>query len=85
METSVTQIRSAVGRVLDISDDAMLSPSEIVSIVKNKALLPSVFPLYRVIKRGDLKATNLATEEVPRYVVRGRDLKKFFSVRYGKL
>ena len=85
MATSVKQIQGAVERVAAIADDAVLSPSEIVSIVKNKSIVPSVFSIYRFIKRGDLKAVNLGTEDEPRYHVKGRALKKFFADRYDKI
>lgn len=85
MATSVKQIQGAVERVNATADDAVLTPSEIVSIVKNKAILPSVFSVYRFIKRGNLKAVNLGTDDEPRYHVKGRDFKRFFSERYGKL
>lgn len=85
MATSVKQIQGAVERVNAVGDEAVLTPSEIVSTVKNKSILPSVFSLYRFIKRGNLKAVNLGTEDEPRYHVKGRDLKKFFNERYGNI
>lgn len=85
MATSVKQIQGAVERVKAVADDAVFSPSEIVALVKNKAIIPSVFSLYRFIKRGGIKAVNLGTEDEPRYYVKGRDLKKFFAERYGKI
>lgn len=85
MATSTKQIQSAVERVNALSDDAVLSPSEIVKAVKNTAIIPSVFALYRHIKRGSLKSVNLGSEEEPRYHVKGKDLKKFFAERYGNI
>ncbi len=85
MATTTKQIKGAVERVKAIADDAVLSPSEIVKTVKNSDVVPSVFALYRFIKRGTLAAVNLGTEAEPRYHVKGRDLKKFFAERYGKL
>lgn len=85
MATSVKQIQGAVERVSAVADEAVLTPSEVVEIVKNKSILPSVFPLYRFIKRGNLKAVNLGTDDEPRYHVKGRDLKKFFKERYGNI
>lgn len=85
MATTTKQIQGAVERVKAVADDAVLSPSEIVTTVKNKAIVPSVFSLYRFIKRGELKAVNLGTEDEPRYHVKGRDLKRFFEKRYGQI
>lgn len=85
MATSVKEIRTAVERVIALSDEAMLTPSEIVGTVKSKSVVPSVFSLYRFIKRGNLKAVNLGTEDEPRYHVRGKDLKRFITERFGKI
>lgn len=85
MATSVKQIQGAVERVNAIADDAMFSPSELVALVKNKALVPSVFAVYRFIKRSGLKAANLGTDDEPRYSVKGKDFKKFFGERYGEI
>lgn len=85
MAKTVKQIQGAMERINAVADDAVLSPSEIVSIVKNKEIMPSVFPLYRFIKRGELKAVNLGTDDEPRYHVKGRDIKKFFATRYGDI
>lgn len=85
MATSVKQIQGAVERVNAQSDEAMLTPSEIVNIVKNKSVVPSIFAVYRFIKRAGLKASNLGTDDEPRYHVKGKDLKKFFAERYGQI
>lgn len=85
MATSTKQIQGALERVNAVSDDAMLTPSEIVSTVKNAAIVPSVFSVYRFIKRGNLKSVNLGTDDEPRYHVKGREFKRFFTERYGKL
>lgn len=85
MATTVKQVQGAVERVNAVADDAMLSPSEIVALVKNKALVPSVFAVYRFIKRAGLKASNLGTDDEPRYSVKGKDFKKFFAEKYGEI
>lgn len=85
MATSTKQIQGALERVKAISDDAVLTPSEIVSTVKNKSIVPSVFSLYRFIKRGNLKAVNLGTDDEPRYHIKGREFKKFFGQKFGKI
>ena len=85
MATSIKQIQGATERVNAVSDETVLTPSEIVNIVKNKQIVPSVFSLYRFIKRGALKAVNLGTEDEPRYHIKGRDLKRFFKERYGNI
>lgn len=79
------QIQGAVERVMAVADDAVLTPSQIVTIIKNKSIVPSNFSLYRFIKRGELKAVNLGTEDEPRYHVKGSALKTFFKKRYGNI
>ena len=68
-----------------IDDNAMLNPKQIekMELVLNTKLEPSVFTLYRLIKSGKLKAINLGTGGESRYLVKGRDLKKFLSERYN--
>lgn len=85
MASTVKQIQGALERVKAVADDAVLSPSEIVKVVNNKAIVPSVFSLYRFIKRDELKAVNLGTEDEPRYHVKGNALKSFFKKRYGNI
>lgn len=85
MAITTKQIKGAMERINSISNEAVLTPSEIVGIVNNKAILPSVFTLYRFIKRGSIKSVNLGTESEPRYHVKGSEIKKFYAERFGEI
>lgn len=71
--------------VLKIGDSEMLSVQEIheMGVIVDTKLEPSRFSLYRIIKRGELKAVNLGGSGAPRYFVEGKDLKRFLCERYS--
>lgn len=67
-----------------IKDDELFSPEDVIKmgVVVNTKLVPSVFTLYRLVKRGQLKVINLGSGGSPRYFVKGADLKEFLRERY---
>jgi hypothetical protein len=71
-------------QIESIDDNAMFTPKQIteLGVVINTKLVPSVFTFYRLIKRGQLKPTNLGSGGSPRYFVKGKDLKEFLGARY---
>lgn len=68
-----------------IKGDKMMTPNEIVDLglVLNTKLQPSMFTVYRLIKSGKLPAANLGNGAVPRFMVKGSDLKKYLKERYN--
>lgn len=78
-------MRAIKRRLSEIEDEKMYSPNEIIDqkLVIDTMLKPSVYTLYRHIKRGVVPAVNLGTESAPRYFVKGKDLKAYLKKRYG--
>lgn len=77
-----TKIKNRLNKVVDTK---MYSPDEIVElgVILNIKFEPSLHKVYRLIKRGDLKAVNMSNEPTqPRWFVEGRDLRKFVEARY---
>lgn len=78
------KMKNQIESIKSINDDALFSSKAIMEmgIVVNTKLVPSVFTLYRLIKRGKLKAVNMGNGDEPRYFVKGKDLKEFLAERY---
>ncbi len=72
-------------KIDSIDDNSLLNAKDIANmgLILDNNLNPSRFKLYRLIKRGKLKAINNGTEAAPNYFVKGRDLKKFLRERYN--
>ena len=68
-----------------IDANAVYDPRTVIEMgfITNTKLEPSLFTLYRIIKRGQLKALNLGTDVQPRYAVKGSDLRDFVKKRYN--
>lgn len=77
-------IEEITKKLKTIDDNAMYSPKQVLDfgVVTNTKLEPSVFTFYRLIKRGQLNATNLGSGGSPRYFVKGKNLRDFIEKRY---
>ena len=84
MKENVATLRERIKEINAINDDALFDPKKLVKmrVIINTQLKPSVFTLYRLIKSGKLKSTNIGTGKKPRYYVKGKELKKFLIDRY---
>lgn len=73
-----------LNRLKKVVDTEMYSPEQIVDmqVILNTKLEPSLHKVYRLIKRGDLPATNLGGGQ-PRWFVQGRDLRKYVESRFN--
>ena len=80
----LNKLKEKVNNIAEINDEALFEPRAIVKmeLVVDTLMKPSVFTIYRLIKRGKLPAIDLSTGTAPRYFVRGKDLKEFLSKRY---
>jgi hypothetical protein len=67
-----------------LRNDKLYSSDDIVSkgLILDNNLKPSRFTLYRRIKQGVLPAVNLGTDKMPKYFVKGEELKKYLNQLY---
>lgn len=84
MKENVATLRERIKEIHAINDDALFDPKKVVKmrVVVNTQMKASVFTLYRLIKSGKLKSTNIGTGAKPRYFIKGKDLKAFLIDRY---
>lgn len=62
-----------------------LSTTEVVSagLIVNSYLQPSMFTLYRLLGRGQIKAINVSSGGRPVYLIDVASLKNFLTKRYN--
>lgn len=67
-----------------IDDNKLYSTHEIIELglIQDTTMKPSVFTLYRLIKRKVLNAVNMSAGQKPKYFVKGKDLREFIANRY---
>ena len=80
----IKQFKQIRERARKIDDDELLTSAAIVKrgLIVNTQFKPSAFTLYRLIKRGSLKAVNMGNGDQPRFFIKGRDLKEFINKKY---
>ena len=68
-----------------IEDEKLYSPNEILKmgVIIDTSGKPSVFSIYRLIKRGLIETVNVSTGNLPRYLIKGKNLKNFIKTRYN--
>ena len=79
-----TVIGTVKKQLRKIDDNALFSPQQIVDmgVIVDVNLKVSRWTVYRLIKRGDLKAIQLGSGSQPRFFVKGKVLKEFIRDRY---
>jgi hypothetical protein len=78
-------IRNVLKKIDGIKDNKMYTMQEIkkMQVFFDSTGKPSMFIVYRIIGKGIIKAMNVSTGAVPRYLVKGSELKKELRRRYS--
>lgn len=53
-----------------------------MGVILNSSLEPSIHKVWRLIRKGELKAINAGEPSQPRWHVEGKDLRAYLEARY---